>query len=199
MAAKIGVYNISWRDMGVPTLEKMMDIVQVRSLQQQQAAVDALCVVPDEAGQLRRDLANEHRSSSSSSRTPRCMIVTAGRRWRGQQLQCTSTAQRLWQVCVCLRVALPTVLLPCCVAMLHSCVQIMHYTTSVECRKVAVHCHAGLGRTGLAIACFLLASGQAASAPRAVEMVRAARPGSLQTQAQVMFVSIFEQYLQHLR
>jgi protein tyrosine phosphatase domain-containing protein 1 len=30
MAAKIGVYNISWRDMGVPTLEKMMDIVQVR-------------------------------------------------------------------------------------------------------------------------------------------------------------------------
>jgi protein tyrosine phosphatase domain-containing protein 1 len=75
----------------------------------------------------------------------------------------------------------------------------MHYTTSVECRKVAVHCHAGLGRTGLAIACFLLASGQAASAPRAVEMVRAARPGSLQTQVQVVFVSIFEQYLQHLR
>lgn len=32
MAAKIGVYNISWRDMGVPTLEKMMDIVQVRPL-----------------------------------------------------------------------------------------------------------------------------------------------------------------------
>lgn len=29
MAARIGVYNISWRDMGVPTLEKMMDIVQV--------------------------------------------------------------------------------------------------------------------------------------------------------------------------
>lgn len=32
MAAKIGVYNISWRDMGVPTLEKMMDMVQVRLL-----------------------------------------------------------------------------------------------------------------------------------------------------------------------
>lgn len=31
MAADIGVYNFSWRDMGVPTLFKMMDIVQVNS------------------------------------------------------------------------------------------------------------------------------------------------------------------------
>ena len=30
MAADIGVYNFSWRDMGVPTLFKMMDIVQVQ-------------------------------------------------------------------------------------------------------------------------------------------------------------------------
>lgn len=30
MAANIGVYNFSWRDMGVPTLFKMMDIVQVQ-------------------------------------------------------------------------------------------------------------------------------------------------------------------------
>ncbi len=30
MAAGIGVYNFSWRDMGVPDLERMMDIVQVR-------------------------------------------------------------------------------------------------------------------------------------------------------------------------
>lgn len=34
MAARIGVYNISWRDMGVPTLEKIMDIVQVGDVQQ---------------------------------------------------------------------------------------------------------------------------------------------------------------------
>ena len=30
MAADVGVYNFSWRDMGVPTLFKMMDIVQVK-------------------------------------------------------------------------------------------------------------------------------------------------------------------------
>ena len=29
MAARIGFYNFSWRDMGVPDLDKMMDIVQV--------------------------------------------------------------------------------------------------------------------------------------------------------------------------
>lgn len=29
MAAGVGVYNFSWRDMGVPTLDRMMDIVQV--------------------------------------------------------------------------------------------------------------------------------------------------------------------------
>lgn len=32
MAADIGVYNFSWKDMGVPTLFKMMDIVQVSML-----------------------------------------------------------------------------------------------------------------------------------------------------------------------
>jgi hypothetical protein len=34
----------------------------------------------------------------------------------------------------------------------------MDYVTGTEGRKVAVHCHAGLGRTGLAIACFFLYS-----------------------------------------
>jgi hypothetical protein len=74
----------------------------------------------------------------------------------------------------------------------------MHHATSVEGRRVAVHCHAGLGRTGLAIACFLLYSRTAASASAAIAAVRSGRPGALQTAAQVLFVSIFEQYLSHL-
>ncbi len=30
MAGRIHFYNFSWRDMGVPSLDKIMDIVQVR-------------------------------------------------------------------------------------------------------------------------------------------------------------------------
>lgn len=74
----------------------------------------------------------------------------------------------------------------------------MHYVTAIEGRKVAVHCHAGLGRTGLAIACYMVFAGEC-NAADAVASVRRDRPGALQTAAQVMFVSIFEQYLQHLR
>ena len=75
----------------------------------------------------------------------------------------------------------------------------MLYVTAVEGRRVAVHCHAGLGRTGLAIACFLLACGEARDAVDAVERVRRTRVGALQTAAQVAFVSAFEQCLMHLR
>jgi protein tyrosine phosphatase domain-containing protein 1 len=75
----------------------------------------------------------------------------------------------------------------------------MHHTTVTEGRAVAIHCHAGLGRTGLAAACLLVFSGDAPGAAEAVATVRAARPGALQTPAQVLFVSVFEQYLAHLR
>ena len=76
-------------------------------------------------------------------------------------------------------------------------IQVMDFTTN-QGKKVAVHCHAGLGRTGLAIACFMVYRGEA-KAIAAVELVRKCRPGALQTHAQVLFVSIFEQYLQYLR
>ncbi|GLI65552.1 hypothetical protein VaNZ11_009114 [Volvox africanus] len=104
MAAGIGYYNFSWRDMGVPSLDRMMDIVQV-----------------------------------------------------------------------------------------------MDFVTRVEGRKIAVHCHAGLGRTGVAIACFFVFSGLYDSPEAAIAAVRKSRLGAVQTSSQVAFVTIFAQYLQHLR
>ncbi|GIL44468.1 hypothetical protein Vafri_1913 [Volvox africanus] len=104
MAGGIGYYNFSWRDMGVPSLDRMMDIVQV-----------------------------------------------------------------------------------------------MDFVTRVEGRKIAVHCHAGLGRTGLAIACFFVFSGLYDSPEEAIAAVRKNRLGAVQTSRQVAFVTIFAQYLQHLR
>jgi len=56
--------------------------------------------------------------------------------------------------------------------------------------RVSVHCHAGLGRTGLVIACFLVYRYRL-SAEEAVEEVRADRPGSVQTWKQAEFVGDF--------
>jgi hypothetical protein len=61
--------------------------------------------------------------------------------------------------------------------------------------KVAVHCHAGLGRTGLVIACWLVLGGVVSSAAAAVSYVRRCRRGALQTRKQVRFVYEFEDAL----
>ena len=47
---------------------------------------------------------------------------------------------------------------------------------------VAVHCGAGLGRTGVILACYLVAKGM--SAPNAIAKVRRLRPGSIETEEQ---------------
>lgn len=57
--------------------------------------------------------------------------------------------------------------------------------------SVALHCHAGLGRTGTMIAGTLVASGE--SAARAIQRVREVAPGSIQSPAQERFVMQLEQ------
>lgn len=76
-------------------------------------------------------------------------------------------------------------------------VQVMHFTLQKDI-KVAIHCHAGLGRTGLTIASYLLYAERLKPEP-AILLVRLKRPGSVQTQKQVSFVNQFDLFLRKLR
>ncbi|CAH2986706.1 unnamed protein product [Chilo suppressalis] len=60
--------------------------------------------------------------------------------------------------------------------------------------RVAIHCHAGLGRTGVLIACYLVYSLRV-RANDAIRLVRKKRPGSIQTSGQILCVQQFEHYL----
>ncbi|KAJ3217837.1 Protein tyrosine phosphatase domain-containing protein 1 [Clydaea vesicula] len=66
-----------------------------------------------------------------------------------------------------------------------------------EGKKVAVHCHAGLGRTGLTIGCYLV-YGEHMEGEKAISLVRKKRPGSIQTKKQVQFLLKFEKYIKSL-
>lgn len=58
--------------------------------------------------------------------------------------------------------------------------------------KVLVHCGAGYGRTGTFLACCLVAEGM--SPQEAIRAVRQSRPGSLETEEQERFVSLWAEY-----
>ncbi|XP_042569661.1 protein tyrosine phosphatase domain-containing protein 1-like isoform X2 [Cyprinus carpio] len=64
--------------------------------------------------------------------------------------------------------------------------------------KMAVHCHAGLGRTGVLLACFFLFTTQM-TADQAILLVRSKRPNSIQTRGQLQCVRQFAQFLVPLR
>lgn len=67
-------------------------------------------------------------------------------------------------------------------------VQVMRETVNGGA-AVAVHCGAGLGRTGTLVACYLVAGGL--SAEEAIAKVRRLRPGSIETPEQEAAVRTF--------
>lgn len=60
--------------------------------------------------------------------------------------------------------------------------------------KIAVHCHAGYGRTGMAIACFLIYF-RKWDVDHVLDVVRTARPGSVKIKIQVEFVRKFAEFV----
>jgi NAD-dependent SIR2 family protein deacetylase/tetratricopeptide (TPR) repeat protein/protein-tyrosine phosphatase len=64
-------------------------------------------------------------------------------------------------------------------------------------KRVVVHCKGGLGRTGLTVACAIVAASRnQINSTEAIKMVRQARPRAIETIQQEKFVALFEEYWQ---
>ncbi|XP_043465511.1 protein tyrosine phosphatase domain-containing protein 1-like isoform X2 [Leptopilina heterotoma] len=67
-------------------------------------------------------------------------------------------------------------------------------TFSVQEGRVAIHCHAGLGRTGVLIACYLIYTLRV-RASDAIRFVRIKRPNAIQTRGQILCIQEFQNYV----
>ena len=76
-------------------------------------------------------------------------------------------------------------------------VQVMHYIVQ-EGGKILVHCHAGLGRTGIAIACYLLYS-RICPAWEAIRILHQTRRHSIQNAKQKKFIKVFALCMKDLK
>ncbi|OAF65601.1 hypothetical protein A3Q56_06676, partial [Intoshia linei] len=72
-------------------------------------------------------------------------------------------------------------------------VHVLDYAVSQG--SVCIHCHAGLGRTGLLIACYLIYTRRITS-KNSIDFVRKRRPNSIQTTVQIETICKFEYCLQ---
>ena len=75
-------------------------------------------------------------------------------------------------------------------------VDFIHRRITYDNEPVLVHCLAGLGRTGVILACYLVKY-QNLSADEATQKVREERPGSIQSYPQEEIIFQFAKSLQH--
>ncbi|XP_078589279.1 protein tyrosine phosphatase domain-containing protein 1-like isoform X1 [Branchiostoma floridae x Branchiostoma japonicum] len=69
---------------------------------------------------------------------------------------------------------------------------------AMEEGKVAIHCHAGLGRTGVLIGCYLVWA-KRLNPHQAIHFVRERRSNAIQTRGQIQCIQEFSQYIRPLR
>ncbi len=61
-------------------------------------------------------------------------------------------------------------------------------------RAAMVHCAAGLGRAGTVLACYLVKY-RGCSAAEAIDRIRSARPGSVQSEVQELAIGLYEKHV----
>lgn len=77
-------------------------------------------------------------------------------------------------------------------------IQSISFHVHTKGEKVSVHCHAGYGRTGIVMGCWLIYS-NGMDCKEAIDTVRSRRPGCIQTKTQQQFCYKFAAYLTQLR